>query len=754
MFRGINRQAWWIPQIESLGGILGLTAFFLYFYGKSSLLYPSFHPFLVIVLLMAGRYGFVAGFSSAIMAILDYYLILLWQDRWDTLLPGDFSFLWPSAFLFSGMVVGEMRDGEARKLRDLNDRYVVERNTATTATLQLDILIKAKKELEKRIFLEPNTVSDLYDVFRSLEKDEIDSISSTLLSLCISFIGADSVGLYRRDREGFLLDSSTGLYEVPKEVPLSYLPFRQSADSGEAVSLRSHGIFPELPREGKSGIRPIGIYPIRTQEGRVRFLLVVWHAPFERLTPEFFQMMGMMADRASARLEFLETHERTRESVSVDETTGFLRPVFFARRAAEEVSKAFRYRSSFTLMDIAFRPGEDGAVDSRSVYGAMREVAKRLLRDVDLVGLVDRHTEICFCLPHTSEEGARVVEEKLLSFWHLMLPSFPLLAGISLDVHRVSYVPVEGREEADRLLYRSILKRLDGIFFRDPATGFWGGGGFFREVERECGLAKEKKQTLAIVRVDFTAPSWEDAVFFGKSLANRKSLEGRLLLPESAILGVPLEGNALWVLLPLAPQERVEQIVGEVHEIWEELDIPRLKKGRFSTMGQSLRPDEKSLLMTDEPLAQALWALSPDGFRDAAFDSRDDAGHVSVDHGFFLDGLGTAPGFSQEMSPKVSAKDSRPVSPEPDQNLSVKVEHRILEAGPQGMTRRDLVKYSRGFAKLSEEGRSRLLDELVESGVLHCEQIHTKGRLRVGYIHASYVVNVPEQVHPLEPKER
>ncbi|MHB1564338.1 MAG: hypothetical protein ACYCXP_09655 [Leptospirillum sp.] len=587
-----QKHAWWLPYLEALGGILLLTGFFLNFYGVSSLLLPRFHPFLPLVLLIAARYGFLPGVVSGLLGSLDYYILLLWQDHWDSLMPEGFSFLWPSAFLFSGMIVGELKDSDSRRYAELEEQFIKEKDAAKTASLQVDILIKAKRELEKRIFLDPNLASDLFDVFRSLEKDEIDSISPTLLSLCISFVGADSVGLYRRDRDHFFLEASAGIFDLPEQIDKKYSPFLKVHESRRAMTIRENGVLPELALPSGKVVRPLCIYPVLSDEYRVAFLLVIWHAPFEKLTPDFFQMMRMIVDRASARLEFLESHQKTRESISIDEVTGFLRPVFFARRASEELNKSHRYHAPLSLLEISFLSETEGKIDYRSALAAVREIVKRLLRDVDFSGLTGSGTEVCLCLPHTAADGAQVVQKKFLGLWDDLLPSFPLLHGVKPEVCFRTYLPAKSYDESDKDLYRSLMTRLDSVYLRDPSTGFTSGQGFLMELQREKSVAGKEGESIGLLRVRFTAPSWEDVVSFGKALGTIKSLDGNPLLPLNAVIGTPLEGNSMWILIPRAGRDFLEAVQNAVSSVWGETDIPRLKRGSFEVKAGSFSPKD------------------------------------------------------------------------------------------------------------------------------------------------------------------
>jgi len=591
-FRDRPKHGWWLPYLEAVGGILLLTGFFLKFYGISSLVLPRFHPFLPLVLLIAARYGFLPGVFSALVGILDYYLLLLWQDHWDSLLSGDFSFLWPSAFLFSGMIVGELRDAEARRFNDLETQFLKEKDAARTATLQVDILIKAKKELEKRVFMDPNLATDLFDVFRSLEKDQIDSISATLISICISFVGADSVGLYRRDRDTFSLEASSGIVSIPDRVGKSYLPFFRVYSTRKAMTIREDGALPELDRLSGKVRRPLCIYPVLSGDHQVEFLLVIWHAPFEKLTPDFFQMMRLVVDRASSRIEFLESQKRTLESVSIDAPTGFLRAVFFARRASEELNKSHRYHAPISFLKISFASASDRDLEPESALSVVREIVKRLLRDVDFAGLTGDRNEVYLCLPHTADAGAQVVRTKFLALWNQLLPSYRLLENVILEVELFSFPNVDGDHESDGHLYHSLMMRLDSLFLQDPSTGFYSGEGFIREFQKEKSLAEGEGASLGILRLLFTTPSWDDVVAFGKALAKLKNQEGQPLFLESVFIGIPLSGNSLFLLVPKADSGFMEMIGSAIGSLWTEIDIPRLKRGSFSMNFRSLAPNE------------------------------------------------------------------------------------------------------------------------------------------------------------------
>ena len=712
---GEGRLSVLLPYLEGAGGILLLTAFFLYFYGGASLLYPGFHPFLIVVLLVAGRYGFAPGLFSALFATFVDYLLLVWQNHGESLSPRDFSFLWPSAFLFSGMILGEMRDAEGRKYRELEGKFRKLEEEARTAQFERDVLARAKKELERRIFLEPNAVSDLFDVFRSLEKDEAESLSASLLSLATSFAGADSAALYRKERRKFRLDLEAGHGRVPRETDLGYPPFSRAFESGEAVTLRSHGILPEALLPGGEKIRPVGVWPILGGEEDPEMLLVVWHAPFERLLPEFFQTLGMIADRAGARLRFLRSQSETREAIATDPETGFLRPLFFARRSAEELGKSLRYGAeiSFLFLTFSSRGGEEA--DFHAALMAMREVVRQLLRDVDLTGISPDRSGVAFALPHTGEAGAEVVLRKVRDLWSEKKKGSPLILDVELGSRRESFLPGQGQISQDS--YERIMARLDRMVVFDPSARVWGEEGFARIVDRE---RREAHGSLGLLRLSFSSPSWEEAVAFRRALDRIRSRGGGRLFPPELQAGLSLDGRSLWLLFPGATPERMEESRTALEELWREADSPKLKRGAFLLEEFLLVPGEDKTPPLFAELAQAsVWE-----------EARPRSGEkVSGEPALLPEGSGEGDAGPEDPGLPGGA---------PLGDLPEAVEALAQSRGKAGMTRRDLAMSSPRFARLPEEAQTALLETLVRQGRLVLENAAGQEISREVYSHSSF----------------
>lgn len=75
----------------------------------------------------------------------------------------------------------------------------------------------------------------------------------------------------------------------------------------------------------------------------------------------------------------------------------------------------------------------------------------------------------------------------------------------------------------------------------------------------------------------------------------------------------------------------------------------------------------------------------------------------------------------------------------------MKVEGLIREHGSQGMTRREISKNSRGFARIDPEGQEELLARLASEGRIVREQQEGRGRPRISYVHADVIEAIREK---------
>jgi hypothetical protein len=442
---------------------------FGWYSGLTSLVHPRFHPFEIVVLLVAARYGFVPGTITAILASLGYYSVILYRDGFSSFFPQEFSFLWPSVFLFSGMVIGDFHDDDRRKLEESERQRERERQQMRADRFRIETLETALLELEKRFLLQPETVSTLYDVARSINTSDLNSLPAALLSALSRFVGVESAGVYRRSHAMWTLSESFGSFPRRREIPVAEGMFGAADRSQGLVVLQSlldsdAGKSPNAKPEsrGENESLPLFVLPVRCDGQDARWLIAIEKIPFQKIVPETFRMLEIIADWAGTQLSALEDYEETKKKVPVDPVTGFFQQGFFLERAKEELRKARRYKLPVSLLEITF-----GARDplgrlllGRSYLEGLKDIIPKLTRDIDIKGVSSGGEHLWFVFPVTERDGAFVVAERFRSLY-MQRKVANLLEEVDVVTSVTTYEPNEGAP--DQASFQGFLDRLEHL---------------------------------------------------------------------------------------------------------------------------------------------------------------------------------------------------------------------------------------------------------------------------------------------------
>ncbi|MHB8423038.1 MAG: diguanylate cyclase domain-containing protein [Leptospirales bacterium] len=465
-----KKTNWWFPLAEGAAGILLVGGLFWGYTGTGSLIHARFQPFEIVVLLVAGRYGFVYGTSTAIFAFLAYYAVLLYRDGFSSFFPEEFSFLWPSVFLFSGMVIGDLRDDEHQKLADKERQLELEREQSRNSVIQISILETALSELEKRFLLQPETVSTLYDVARSINIADMNNLPHAILSGIQRFAKIETASLYKRTRNHWELHESLGTFPRRSEVPLKDGNFGRALSSGKLIILQDLFDHPNASPEERVHENefpaPIITLPIRASHQEVLWIIAIESIPFLRITPETLRMLEIIGDWAGTQLAMLEEREATRKKIPVDPVTGLSQKAFFLERTKEELQKARRYKLPLSLLEIDFIPTDPlGHLLLGQTYLAnLKEIIPMITRDTDVKGTSDTGRTLWLLLTVTDQEGAKIVGERFRKLYLERKAENPL-EQVEIETRIITYSP---KEEADRdSMFRSFTERLSSLGSED-----------------------------------------------------------------------------------------------------------------------------------------------------------------------------------------------------------------------------------------------------------------------------------------------
>lgn len=410
-----------------------ISLFFLLIISVNILLFPEIpgflglkpHPYLVVILLISGRFGLKEGLISAFVATLILAIYVYVDSRpffsWNILI--EQSFLKSSvSFFLAGFIVGEMRG-----FNKTYERNLVQENTDLKAegsrlNEQLEIVTQIKEELEDRIIGQEETVHSLYQATKSLETLEEEQFFQSLTQITARFTGASKVSLY------FIDYSKDSLHRVAKfgwededitteNIPLYEGMFglvlknnmistiKEISDNADQLK-----IWESCPYKAYAYV-PISMASV------IVGILTIDDIPFLKLNLSTVRILSLIAELAVPALDNIITYQDLQEMVKIDPVTEMHNYDSFLGIAKLEFQKSMRYKLDFSLL--AFEV--EGLENIENLYGhdtrieALKWISnniKEMLRNVDISGLGAKENQFIMALPITNLEGVLEVIER------------------------------------------------------------------------------------------------------------------------------------------------------------------------------------------------------------------------------------------------------------------------------------------------------------------------------------------------------
>ncbi|WP_027722075.1 GAF domain-containing protein [Maridesulfovibrio zosterae] len=425
---------------EVLLGLMGLTVVNLIFFRAD----PGFlniapHPYWIVILLTAVRYGFGGGlfagsFSAVVFLVFKAVSIpeLSVADVKSLAMWGK-----PVLFFIVGVVIGEMRQLQINEYNLVCENRDAFKDAFDKIKIKFDVLSEAKQEIDTRIISQESTLGTLYEAAQGLRTLSIDSIYPAVLEILREFMDVDDCSIYLLEGSDFKLDTAIrhGKGYLPDVVPLGEGLMSVAAGQKKAVSIRDIASTQDMPG-GVLISAPI----LADNQRHVVGVLNVEKMPFLKFTSDSVRVAGLVADWCGSSVENATVFAETKGKLIADDIIDAYTYEYFKRRLKEEFLRARRYELDLSLILLEF-PGLSNASDEgrEEVLMAFSMILKNQIREIDILFISEKPGSFFLILPTTSPAGARVVVNNLLnSFKALSVMAFEtdqnlveLRAGVS-----------------------------------------------------------------------------------------------------------------------------------------------------------------------------------------------------------------------------------------------------------------------------------------------------------------------------------
>lgn len=348
------------------------------------------HPYWIVVLLTATRYGFGGGAFAGVLASI---LFLLFKTlSIPDISVADFKTLsmWgkPILFFLVGVVLGEMRQLHIKEYDELAEKRDVYKNAFEKIKIKFDVLSEAKQEVDTKILSQESTLGTLYEAAQGLRTLSAESIYPAVLEILREFMEVDDCSIYLLEGTNFKLDTAirTGKSYLPDTVPMDEGLMAIAASEKKAVSIRDVASTESMP----GGI--IISAPILADNQRhVVGVLNVEKMPFLKFTSDSVRVAGLVADWCGSSVENATVFAATKSKLIADELIDAYTYEYFKRRLKEEFIRARRYKLDLSLIMLEF-PGLSNASDEGrdEVLMAFSMILKNQIREIDILFISEK----------------------------------------------------------------------------------------------------------------------------------------------------------------------------------------------------------------------------------------------------------------------------------------------------------------------------------------------------------------------------
>ncbi len=417
-FRTALRKTQPFAYAEVVAGLAVLVAINLIFLPND----PGFtkvnpHPFWLVVILTAARYGALPGYSAGAISALVYLALAVLGA--GSLSQADIlsaqTLLNPVLFLIVGAALGELRESHKRAHKRLAIRYDEVETSLQDLAQRYLASMELSRELERRITTQTSTVTTLYQAAKSLENMEMRELSPSVLELTASFVEVDSCAIYLRQNGRFILEAARPRnpgFERPEELDTAHgLPAMVMAQRRTATV---RDLVADATPAQVSRRRPLMVTPLLSEDDEVMGMLIVERMPFLRFTPAAVRLFSLLGDWASSAyqraLKFRQTKDRNVE----DEITGAYNYFYVLKRVGEEMERARQYGIPMSLLVITVADyGDIPLIRVPNVLRTLSLILNHQVRPYDVLGKYLTEGVFLLLLPHASMQQSISLGERI-----------------------------------------------------------------------------------------------------------------------------------------------------------------------------------------------------------------------------------------------------------------------------------------------------------------------------------------------------
>lgn len=376
------------------------------------------HPYWIVVLLIATRYGFRGGLwagSLCAIAFVAFFKFARPGIAYRDLLDSGI-FTMPLLFLVVGLIVGQIREFQKRQFNETKKELEEIRADFDQLSTSYEALNKAKQGVDTRIISQEHTLSTLYEAAQALKSLEERDIYPAVLELVHDFISAEAGSIYTLTENRLQLAASSGTQEDiprPQDVDPSEGMMGRALAAGKTISMNMLVAGKDFESSAASEI--IISSPMIDSKNRMLGVLNIHKLAFDKFNPQAIRMISLLADWSAAAIENARTFRETKDRNISDDITGAYTANYLEERLKEEFNRARRYHLSFSTLVLCIEDFQTFSMKVKEdVLTVFSFIIQNKTRNVDLLFHSGDPGMYVILMPNTPLDGAKVVRGMIL----------------------------------------------------------------------------------------------------------------------------------------------------------------------------------------------------------------------------------------------------------------------------------------------------------------------------------------------------
>ncbi len=284
-----------LAWLETLAITIALPLLGLWLWPEDALFVYADFPWLIMAPLLAGiRYGFVYGFTSALVLILGIAVAWRWQLLPIVHFPSEYSL----GLLIVGMLAGEFCDMWGRRTRRLAAAGDYQRIRTDEFTRAYHLLKVSHDRLEHRLAANTQSLREaLHSMRRRLMaakpgKEPLHTLGNLMLGIFSNYGHLQVASLHAVNMTGGIAESALASVGTSPPINVADALLVEALRLGQMTSVRAQ---PPVQREVDHRTALLAAIPVVDVSGRIWAMVAVHEMPFMAFHEENLKLLAVLA---------------------------------------------------------------------------------------------------------------------------------------------------------------------------------------------------------------------------------------------------------------------------------------------------------------------------------------------------------------------------------------------------------------------------------------------------------------------------